>query len=75
VRTTAARLITALLLALGGSAGAVDLSAVQRPIADLKRQWVGPGGDSLAVSGDDIWLTDYKAGTLSRLSIRAPLGR
>jgi len=37
------------------------------------RQWTGPGGDSLAVAGDDLWLTDYKAGTLTRYSVKAAL--
>ncbi len=32
----------------------------------VRRQWVGPGGDSLAWAFDSIWLTDYKAGTVSR---------
>jgi virginiamycin B lyase len=39
------------------------------------RQWTGPGGDSLAVAGDDIWLTDYKGGTLTRYSVKAALAR
>jgi virginiamycin B lyase len=37
------------------------------------RQWTGPGGDSLAVAGDDLWLTDYNAGTLTRYSVKAVL--
>lgn len=32
----------------------------------LRRQWVGPGGDSLAWAFGGIWLTDYKAGTVAR---------
>jgi virginiamycin B lyase len=32
----------------------------------IRRQWVGPGGDSLAWAFDAIWLTDYKAGTVAR---------
>jgi virginiamycin B lyase len=33
----------------------------------VQRQWVGPGGDSLAWAFGAIWLTDYKAGTVARL--------
>ncbi len=32
----------------------------------IERQWVGPGGDSLAWAFGAIWLTDYKAGTIAR---------
>jgi len=39
----------------------------------VKRQWVGPGGDSLAVAADAIWLTDYRGGTLTRIPLRAAL--
>jgi len=39
------------------------------------RQWTGSGGDSLAVAGDDIWLTDYRGGTLTRYSVKAALAR
>jgi streptogramin lyase len=40
----------------------IDPTANQ-PVA----QWVGPGGDSLKVDGKRIWLTDYKAGSVSLL--------
>jgi hypothetical protein len=53
----------------------VPLTVTDARTGVVVRQWVGPGGDSLAVAGDDIWLTDYKGGTLSRLSIKAALGR
>jgi len=32
----------------------------------IERQWRGPGGDSLAWADGAIWLTNYKAGTISR---------
>jgi streptogramin lyase len=38
-------------------------AATNRPL----RQWVGPGGDSLRVDHRTVWLTDYKAGTVSRI--------
>jgi virginiamycin B lyase len=38
-------------------------AATNRPL----RQWVGPGGDSLRVDHGTVWMTDYKAGTLSRI--------
>jgi hypothetical protein len=34
-----------------------------------RRQWVGKAGDSLAVGGGVIWLTDYSAGTISRAKV------
>jgi virginiamycin B lyase len=36
-------------------------------------QWVGPGGDSLRLGHGSIWLTGYRAGTLSRIQPRAAL--
>jgi virginiamycin B lyase len=41
----------------------------------LFRQWVGPGGDSLAIGHDAIWLTDYHKGTIARLRITDATGR
>lgn len=32
----------------------------------IRRQWVGPGGDSLAWAFGGVWLCDYKAGTVAR---------
>ncbi len=39
------------------------------------RQWTGAGGDSLGVSADAIWLTDYRGGTISRYAIADALAR
>jgi len=35
---------------------------------------MGPGGDSLGIGHDAIWLTDYHAGTISRLELKNALG-
>ena len=32
-------------------------------------QWTGPGGDSLGLGHDAIWLTNYDAGTISRIAL------
>jgi virginiamycin B lyase len=45
------------------------LTAVDLASAKVFRQWVGAGGDSLAIGHDAIWLTDYHKGTIARLSI------
>jgi virginiamycin B lyase len=39
------------------------------------RQWTGAGGDSLGVSADAIWLTDYRGGTITRYAIADALAR
>jgi hypothetical protein len=39
------------------------------PSCRVVHQWVGPGGDSLAIGSDAIWLTDYHKGTIARLRI------
>jgi streptogramin lyase len=47
----------------------VPLSAVDAAAGTLLCQWVGPGGDSLRIGHDAIWLTDYHAGTISRIEL------
>jgi virginiamycin B lyase len=47
----------------------VPLSIIDASAAALLCQWTGPGGDSLGVSRDAIWLTNYKAGTVSRIAL------
>ena len=32
-------------------------------------QWIGPGGDSLGIGHGAVWLTNYHAGTISRIEI------
>jgi len=44
----------------------VPLTLIDARTGLIKRQWVGPGGDSLAWAFGAIWLTDYKAGTVAR---------
>ena len=50
------------------------LTATDARTGKVLRQWVGKGGDSLAVGGGAIWLTDYAAGTISRIEVRDALG-
>ena len=38
-------------------------------------QWVGPGGDSLGIGHRAVWLTNYHAGTISRIDLSAALPR
>jgi hypothetical protein len=51
----------------------VPLSAIEIATNELRCQWTGPGGDSLGIGPDAIWLTDYHGGTLSRLSLASVL--
>jgi len=51
----------------------VPLSAVDSTESVLRCQWVGKGGDSLGIGHGAIWLTDYHAGTLSRLELENAL--
>jgi streptogramin lyase len=53
----------------------VPLTATNARTGAVIRQWVGPGGDSLAVGRDAIWLTDYHAGTLARVRLKDALAR
>ena len=43
--------------------------------ATLLCQWQGPGGDSLGIGYGAIWLTDYHAGTVSRIELNDTLAR
>jgi virginiamycin B lyase len=45
------------------------LSATDGKTGNLLCQWTGPGGDSLGVSRDSIWLTDYDAGDVYRYNL------
>jgi virginiamycin B lyase len=47
----------------------VPLSATDAKTGKVLCQWTGPGGDSLGVSPDTIWLTDYDAGDLYRFDL------
>jgi virginiamycin B lyase len=47
----------------------VPLSATDGKTGKVLCQWTGPGGDSLGVSRDAIWLTDYDAGDVYRFDL------
>jgi virginiamycin B lyase len=49
------------------------LSVTDAETGVVLRQWRGPGGDSIGVFDDALWLTDYSAGTISRYSVAAIL--
>jgi virginiamycin B lyase len=49
---------------------AVDTGGGHPGNSKLLCQWVGPGGDSLGIGHDAIWLTDYHGGTISRLGLQ-----
>ncbi len=52
----------------------VPLSLIDGTTARLRCQWIGPGGDSLGIGHGAIWLTDFAAGTISRIAIDDALG-
>jgi len=61
-------------IALGGgmvwtSMPKIPLTAVDSQTGVVLCQWTGDGGDSLAIGHGAIWLTDYNAGTISRLDL------
>jgi virginiamycin B lyase len=47
----------------------VPLSIVDASGPTLLCQWMGTGGDSIGFGHEDIWLTNYKAGTISRIAL------
>ncbi len=49
------------------------LTAIDPTTHGVVRQWVGPGGDSLAIGHNAIWLTDYHKGTIARIRIEDAL--
>jgi streptogramin lyase len=51
----------------------VPLSMVDATTATLLCQWTGPGGDSLGIGHGAIWLTDYHAGTITRIELQQAL--
>jgi len=46
------------------------LSMTDAATGKVRCQWTGPGGDSLGVGHDAIWLTDYHGGTISRFDLQ-----
>jgi virginiamycin B lyase len=51
----------------------VPLSLIDAGQNRLECQWAGPGGDALNIGHGSLWLTDYHAGTLSRIAIKDAL--
>jgi virginiamycin B lyase len=49
------------------------LSAIDARTRTLRCRWTGPGGDSLGIGHDAIWLTDYHGGTIARISLQDAL--
>ncbi len=47
----------------------VPLTVVDGHSGRVLCQWTGPGGDALDIGHGAIWLTDYGAGTISRIEI------
>jgi virginiamycin B lyase len=53
----------------------VPLSMIDGASGALLCRWVGPGGDSLGIGHGAIWLTDYRAGTISRIELKDAVER
>jgi len=53
----------------------IPLSVVDGNSATLLCQWKGLGGDSIGISDGAIWLTDYRAGTISKFDLDDTLAR
>jgi streptogramin lyase len=51
----------------------MPLSVIDVAAGKLMCQWAGPGGDSLGVGHGAIWLTDYHAGSVSRIAVKDAL--
>ncbi len=49
----------------------VPLTATDATTGTVRRQWYGPGGDSLGIGHGAIWLTDYHQGTIARIPLAA----
>jgi len=49
------------------------LSVIDAATNSVLCQWAGPGGDSLGVGHGAIWLTDYHAGSISRIPVKDAL--
>lgn len=47
----------------------IPLTVVDGKTGRVLCQWAGPGGDSLGIDHRTIWLTNYEAGTISRLEM------
>jgi virginiamycin B lyase len=61
-------------ITFGGGLVWSTVSKVPLTVVDAKTglvlcQWIGPGGDSLGIGHGAIWLTNYDAGTISRIEL------
>jgi virginiamycin B lyase len=50
------------------------LTAIDPTTRGVVRQWVGPGGDSLAFGHNGVWLTDFHKGTIARFRSEDAIG-
>jgi virginiamycin B lyase len=53
----------------------VPLTMIDGKTGLLVCQWTGPGGDALGIGHGAIWLTNYNAGTISRIELRDAVSR
>ncbi|HMH88001.1 MAG TPA: hypothetical protein VK523_05135, partial [Steroidobacteraceae bacterium] len=53
----------------------MPLSVIDAAAGKLVCQWAGPGGDSLGIGHGAIWLTDYHAGSVSRIPVKDALAK
>jgi len=51
----------------------MPLSIIDAAANSVLCQWAGPGGDSVGVGHGAIWLTDYHAGSISRIPVKDAL--
>jgi virginiamycin B lyase len=51
----------------------MPLSVIDASAGKLMCQWSGPGGDSVGIGHGAIWLTDYHAGSISRIPLEDAL--
>ena len=57
------------------SVAKVPLSGVDAATVTLRCRWTGAGGDSLGIGHGAIWLTDYHAGTISKIALQETLSQ
>jgi virginiamycin B lyase len=53
----------------------VPLTMMDAETELLVCQWTGPGGDALGIGHGAIWLTNYNAGSISRIELRDAMSR
>ena len=55
--------------------GGAPLTETDARTGHVRRQWIGPGGDSLGIGFGAIWLTDYDHGDVARIPLAEALKR